>query len=192
MRNNIKQRITRLKSILDSVVSTDINGREYTLDKAIEKSVSRIISIAGNNGKLILIGNGASASIASHIAVDFWKNAGIPAVSFNDAALLTCISNDYGYEHVFEKPVEMFAKKKDLLVAISSSGKSENIIKAVNAAKAKGVVVLTLSGFKKDNPLRSLGDINFYVPVNEYGYVEVMHHFICHCFVDIISKKKNG
>jgi D-sedoheptulose 7-phosphate isomerase len=192
MRDKIKERIARLKNMLDYVVSTDADANEYELDEAIEKALSHIMSIADNKGKLMLIGNGASASIASHIAVDFWKNAEIPAISFNDSALLTCIGNDYGYENVFKKPIEKFAEKKDLLIAISSSGKSENIIKAVKAAKNKGAIVLTLSGFKKDNPLRKLGVVNFYVPVNEYGYVEVIHHFICHCLVDMLSKEKNG
>ena len=108
------------------------------------------------------------------------------AIAFNDAALLTCISNDFGYRHVFEKPIEMFAQKGDVLVAISSSGQSENILRAVEAAKKRGCEVLTLSGFAADNPLRGKGSLNFYVSSNSYGHVEVVHHAICHCILDTI------
>ena len=105
-------------------------------------------------------------------------------MAFNDAALLTCISNDFGYDNVFAKPIEMFARAGDILVAISSSGKSENIIKATRMALSKKCKVISLSGFNKNNPLRSLGDVNFYVPSCSYGQVEVMHHSICHCMLD--------
>ena len=192
MKDIVNTKIDTLKAVLDFIISTCADGKEYKFDAAIRDSVSMISSVSAANGKVMLIGNGASASIASHIAVDFWKNACIRAMSFNDPALLTCISNDYGYEHVFEKPVDVFSEKKDLLIAISSSGQSKNILSAVKTAKEKGIKVITLSGFKKDNPLRNLGDINFYAPASEYGYVEVTHHFICHCMVDILSKEKNG
>jgi D-sedoheptulose 7-phosphate isomerase len=86
----------------------------------------------------------------------------------------------------------MFADRGDILVAISSSGKSENIIKGVNSAKSKECSVITLSGFKEDNPLSAAGDFNFYVPAQEYGPVEVIHHSICHCILDAISNHKDG
>ena len=140
--------------------------------------------------KMIFIGNGASAAIASHMSTDFWKNGGIRAIAFNDASLLTCISNDFGTPHLFEKPIEMFADEADVLFAISSSGRSENILTGVQAARSAGGHVITLSGFRPDNPLSSLGDLNFYVPVQEYGPVEITHHSICHCILDTIIKKK--
>ncbi|MFA5100157.1 MAG: SIS domain-containing protein, partial [Candidatus Omnitrophota bacterium] len=127
-----------------------------------------------------------SASISSHMAADFWKNGGIKAVAFNDAVLLSCVSNDFGYKHVFEKPVGMFAEARDILIAISSSGKSENILAAVQMARKRGCKVITLSGFAENNPLRSSGDVNFYVPYSAYGPVEVVHHSICHCILDTI------
>ena len=140
--------------------------------------------------KIIFIGNGASASIASHQGVDFWKSGGMRAISFNDAALLTCVGNDYGYEYVFAKPLEMFAEKGDVLIAISSSGKSENIIRAVKKAVTKNCKVITLSGFKKANILSRLGDLNFYVPVQKYSHVEIIHHSIFHYILDIIIETK--
>ena len=141
---------------------------------------------------MILIGNGGSASIASHIATDFLKNAEIPALAFNDSSLITCLSNDLGYEYVFQKPLEMLAKKGDILFSISSSGKSENILNAVKEAKSKGCFLITCSGFNKKNPLRKLGDINFYIPSYAYGYVEIAHLVICHSVVDKIIEKVNS
>lgn len=190
MKKDISKHFEKLKDLFDNTVSTGRKGAVYQLDEAIKKSIKIIIEQTRLGRKLIFIGNGASASIASHQAVDFWKNAGIPAVSFNDAAGLTCISNDFGYEYVFAKPIEMFAKEGDILIAISSSGESQNIIKATEKAKEKKCTAITLSGFKESNRLRKLGDLNFYVPVEQYGFVEVIHHAICHCISDSIIKYK--
>jgi len=186
----IKGYFDNLKDLFGKVAVTNSKGKTYKLERAIDISIQMIINKAESGGKLLFIGNGASAAISSHMATDFWKTAGIRALAFNDSSLLTCIGNDYGYKHVFEKPVEMFAEERDVLIAISSSGKSENILRAVNAAKKKGLTILTLSGFSKSNPLRKLGDINFYVPALRYGLVEPAHHAICHCLVDSIIRKK--
>lgn len=132
----------------------------------------------------MFIGNGGSASIASHMAIDFWKNSGIKAVSFNDSSQLTCLSNDFGYEYVFEKPIEMFAENGDVLIAISSSGRSRNILRGVKAARRKRCRIITMSGFKKNNPLRKIGDLNYYAPSDSYGFVEIIHGAICHLFAD--------
>jgi D-sedoheptulose 7-phosphate isomerase len=124
------------------------------------------------------------------MATDYWKNGSMRAIAFNDASLLTCLSNDCGYENVFGKPVEMFADEGDILVAISSSGKSENILNGVRAARKMGAYVVTLSGFKSDNPLRSMGDYNFFVPGGEYGPVEIIHLSITHCILDSVLDLK--
>jgi D-sedoheptulose 7-phosphate isomerase len=134
----------------------------------------------------MFIGNGGSAAIASHQAVDFWKNGGVRAIAFNDTSLLTCIGNDYGFAQVFEKPVEMFADAGDVLIAISSSGRSENILRGARAARERGCHVVTLSGFAADNPLRALGHLNFYAPGQGYGLVEITHLSICHAICDAI------
>ena len=142
-------------------------------------------------GKIIFIGNGASASISSHMAVDFWKNARIKAMAFNDAVLLTCISNDFGYDQVFARPIDVFAHPGDILFAISSSGSSRNIIEAVRAARRRKVKIITFSGFLQNNPLSKLGDLNFYVPASRYGLVEVIHHSLCHYILNLLSDSKN-
>ena len=183
-----------VKQLLDEIRVTDKDGKVFAYDDGIEKAINMILQKSEAGSKLMFIGNGASASISSHIATDFWRNVGIRAIAFNDASGLTCIANDFGYQHVFEKPIEMFANPGDILIAISSSGKSKNILCAVETARGKGIKIITLSGFDSNNPLSQLGDINFYVPSPKYGQVEVMHHFICHSFIDVIiaHKAKNG
>ena len=180
-----------LKSFINDIIATDGTGNNLDFYQGLEKVARFIIEHGAKGKKLMFIGNGASAAISSHMSTDFCKNAGIRAMAFNDGALLTCMGNDFGYEHVFEKPIEMLANREDILVAISSSGQSENILLGVHAARRKECRVLTLSGFKADNPLRSMGDYNFYVPAAEYAFVEVLHHSICHCILNcIISKTK--
>jgi len=190
MKRYAKTYYENLIEYLNSVVSSDRKGNLTDFNKSIEDTCKQILLCSKSGGKLIFIGNGASAAISSHMSTDFWKNGGIRAVAFNDSSLLTCISNDYGYEYVFEKPIEMFAGKGDILIAISSSGRSENILRGVKVAKGKGCHIITLSGFDSYNPLFRLGDINFYVPSNSYGPVEIIHHSICHCILDTIMQFK--
>jgi D-sedoheptulose 7-phosphate isomerase len=191
MDNKINAYFKILRDLTQDMTATNKTGKSLGFSGGLEKAISLITACARRGGKMIFIGNGASASISSHMAADFWKNGKMRAISFNDAALLTCVSNDFGYSQVFEKPIEMFANPGDVIVAISSSGKSENIIRGVDMALSKGCDVITLSGFKKDNPLRALGGINFYVPYSSYGPVEVLHHSICHCMLDTIVSRAN-
>jgi len=175
-------------ALANSVKVINEHGDSLDFYESIEKVCNLAESQTFMGNKMIFIGNGGSAAIASHMAIDFWKNGNIKALAFNDSSLLTCIGNDFGYKHVFEKPIEMFAEKGDVLFAISSSGRSENILRGVRAARLKECPVVTLSGFKDDNPLRSLGDFNFYVPSEEYGPVEVTHQYICHCILDVLIR----
>lgn len=178
-----------LRRLTKNIAVTDKAKKDLGLRLGLTKAVNLITACGQHDGKLMFIGNGASASISSHMATDFWKNGKIKAISYNDAAMLTCISNDFGYSFVFEKPISVFADSGDILFAISSSGNSENILRGAKTAQKKNALVVTLSGFKENNPLRKLGNLNFYVPSKEYGYVEVMHHSICHCLLDLIIKK---
>ena len=154
---------------------------QAAVDWAIEQA--RATHAAGN--KLMFIGNGGSAAIASHMAIDYSKNGNLRSQAFNDGSALTCLGNDLGYEQVFAKQIELHGREGDLLIAISSSGCSANILNGVEAARASGCRVLTLSGFGADNPLRRLGDVNFYVPSGEYGFVELTHLALCHCILDL-------
>ena len=175
-----------LGEMLGRVEASDRAGAVVAYDEAMRRAVDLVRSQTAAGRKVIFVGNGGSAAIASHQAVDYWKNGGMRAVAFNDSSLLTCVANDFGYSHVFEKPVAMFADPGDVLIAISSSGRSENILRAVAAGEHAGCRVVALSGFRPDNPLRHRGELNFYVPSDSYGYVEITHLAICHCIVDTI------
>jgi D-sedoheptulose 7-phosphate isomerase len=142
-----------------------------------------------NGGKIIFVGNGGSAAMASHLSVDLTKAAGIRAINFNEADLLTCFANDYGYEHWVARALEAYADKNDLVILISSSGRSPNIINGVAQARRMALPVITLSGFDSDNPLRELGDVNFWCDSKQYNIVEMTHHvwlvaiadYVIHC-----------
>src|SRR5262249_25920139 len=132
------------------------------------------------------IGNGGSAAIASHMAADYSKNGHIRALALNDSSMLTCLGNDLGYDRVFAQQIELHARHGDLLMAISSSGRSPTIISAVDAAATAGCGVIRFSGFDPDNPLRTKGDINFYIASDRYGFVEIAHLTICHAILDFL------
>lgn len=190
MREFAQSYYNKLATHFHSIRVTDGQGDILDFFDGIERVCNLIISKKESGHKLMFIGNGASAAMSSHMSTDFWKNGGIKAVAFNDISLLTCIGNDYGYKHIFEKPIEMFANEGDILVAISSSGRSENVIRGTASAKSKGCSIVTLSGFDGENPLSSLGDFNFYVRDRSYGPVEIIHHSICHCILDAIIHNK--
>lgn len=164
-------------------------NESIAIDDAFFRIVEAVTKARANGNKLIFIGNGGSATVASHMAEDFSKVAGVRALAFNDGALLTCLANDYSFEEVFEKTVEIYADRGDILFAISSSGKSKNILRGAAAAAKKDCFVVTLSGFDKDNPLSSLGDINIHTPSRSYGVIESTHSIIIHYLLDYVSGK---
>jgi len=175
-----------LINILNESIVTNSEQRNISFEKGIEEIIKCINNISSK--KVIAIGNGGSAAIASHLANDLFKTDNIKAMCFSDYSYTTCMANDFGYEYVYEKGIEMFADQGDILIAISSSGNSENIIRATNKAKEKGCKTITLSGFKEDNKLRELGDINIYIPKEHYGYVELCHQIILHMITDTIGE----
>jgi D-sedoheptulose 7-phosphate isomerase len=187
MSNLSEKYYENLSALIRSIQVSNQDGQEMNFHQGIEWTCNLILAQAKEGRKLIFIGNGGSAAISSHLATDFWKTGGIKALAFNDSSLLTCIGNDYGYEHVFAKPISMFADPGDILMAISSSGQSPNILNGVKAAREKNCQVITFSGFHPHSPLRSLGNLNYYVPAEAYGPVEILHHSICHCILDILQ-----
>lgn len=161
-------------TLLDkNTVNYEIMSNIFYKQKDLHKSV-------------FFIGNGGSAGIATHMTADFLKNGGIRTISMLQPATITCLGNDYGYEFIFSKQLEIMAEPGDLLVAISSSGNSPNIVNAAKTAKEKGCQVMTFTGFKPDNKLRQLGNINVYVPSISYGHVESIHNMILQQVVDDI------
>jgi D-sedoheptulose 7-phosphate isomerase len=149
------------------------------------QSVQNFITHFGlDKARLFFIGNGGSAAIASHLATDAQKNGRFPTFGPGDCSLMSCYGNDYGFDHVYSEQIERHGQLGDVLFAISSSGMSENILRAVDCAKKKMMNVVTLSGFGEGNFLRSKGQVNFYVPSNEYGTVEISHLAILHSILD--------
>lgn len=142
--------------------------------------------------KIIVVGNGGSSAIASHVAVDLTKAAGVRALTFNDADLITCFGNDYGYEHWVARAVEFYTDPGDVGVFISSSGRSPNILNGAKRAAELGVTVVTLSGFDSDNPLRSLGALNLWVNSRNYNVVETTHQSWLVSAVDRITFGEAG
>ena len=176
--------LEQLQEAQKKIAVTGGSGEPVSMETASAQINKLLSEVAAKGKKIIFIGNGGSAAISSHMAVDFWKNGEVEAVAFNDASLLTCISNDYSYEEVFAKPVEKFAKAGDLFVPISSSGKSKNILRGTEAARAVGCRVVSFSGFQPVNPLRKMGELNFYVPSTSYGVVESLHLAILHALLE--------
>ncbi len=175
---------TVLQQKVDQAQYTDAAGQVIASGDALEHVLSAFRRAHEAGGRMLLIGNGGSAAIASHQAFDYWKNGKMRAMSFNDSSLLTGGANDFGYEHAFEETLKMHARKEDVLVAISSSGQSKNIINAATAARQMGLMVVTMSAFKSDNPLRSCGDVNVYLATDIYGHAELGHETILHTILD--------
>jgi D-sedoheptulose 7-phosphate isomerase len=176
MKNNFFEKFNEL--LLKAINSIDNNLLVQAAD--LFKEVKK------NGKKIIVVGNGGSAAIASHVAVDLTKAAGCRAITFNEADLLTCFANDYGYENWVEKAFNFYADKGDVVILISSSGTSKNIINGANWAKKNGLKVITLSGFNSDNPLRTIGDINLWLDSKGYNIVEMTHHIWLVAIVDYI------
>lgn len=177
--------------IVDCIV-TNLDGTKMPLEQGAEIALRMFERVKSRERKIMLVGNGGSAAVASHEALDFWNAGKIRAMSFSDSSQLTCLSNDYGYENVYSRAVEMFADPGDLLIGISSSGKSINILNAVEAARAKECSVVTFSGFATDNPLRTVGDLNFYLQSTSYGHVEVGHLSLIHYLTDMVKMGRGG
>ena len=181
----VKAYMKTLENVVTSALVTDRSGGALGVEDAVRQSGKQMRAAHDNGNRLFFIGNGGSAGISSHMATDYSKNGGMRASALTDGSTITCLANDYGYEHVFEKQLEWHARPGDILIAISSSGRSKNILNAVKAARECGCVVYTFSGFTSDNPLRAMGDLNFYLANKEYGFVEVGHLAILHTVLDI-------
>ena len=165
------------------------------LDKKIISQIVKIKKILINNSKknkVLIFGNGGNAAISSHVSVDLTKNAGIKCVNFNEADLITCFANDYGYENWIDQAVKFYARKNDTLILVSVSGNSPNVVKAAKNAKKHGIkYVITFTGSKnKNNKLKKSGDINIWIDSKSYNMVENCHQFILLLLVDAIIKEK--
>jgi D-sedoheptulose 7-phosphate isomerase len=176
--------VSELNACLGSLSVWDDAGETIDPDLGFSRLREATLRLRKAGNMVYFIGNGASAAMASHISADLAKNAYLHTRVFTDLSLLTALANDLCYEEVFAEPLRRFLKKGDMLVAISSSGRSANIIRAAREAGNLGGIVVTLSAMKPDNPLRTLGTYNFYVPADTYGLAETSHAAILHFWVD--------
>ena len=167
------------------LISPDIE----TISK-LEKIKKLFLSVKKNQKKLIIIGNGGSAGIASHFSVDMTKNGKIRCINFNESSLITCLTNDFSYDKVFSKAIDYYGDKGDILIAISSSGTSPNILNACNQAKIKKFSkIITFSGFPKKSKLKKIGDVNLLVNSQSYNFIENVHQIWLLLLVDLIIGK---
>jgi D-sedoheptulose 7-phosphate isomerase len=184
-----KQHVEDLRSLLSGLSCADRGGEALAPDEAFARWRDWAVSCREARRTIYLIGNGASASMASHFAADLAKNAHLHTEVFSDLSLVTAIANDMGYDQVFSEPLSRRAAEGDMLVAISSSGQSRNILGAVEVATERRLTVVTLSGMAPDNPLRMAGDLNFHVAATTYGHVETAHATILHHWMDMLERR---
>jgi len=156
--------------------------------KKLKKLTNLIHQQSKFNRRIIIAGNGGSASIAAHICVDFCKELSLKAINFNEANLITCFANDYGYENWLKKTLEKYNQKNDLLILISSSGSSKNILNAAKYANKKKIKLVTFSGFSKGNKLKKLGLLNLWCNSSSYNFVEMTHYIWLVSVVDFLKK----
>ena len=149
-----------------------------------------LLSVSKKNGKILIFGNGGSAAISSHVSVDLTKNANIRTVNFNESDLITCFSNDYGYDRWVEKSIDFYADRKDAVILISSSGKSMNMINACKAAKRKKIKVISLTGHSQNNPLSKLSNISLWINSKAYNFIENIHQIWLLSICDLIIGKR--
>ena len=174
-----------LKSYL-SDLSDQLKSSGEAIDKLIQVR-DLLLEINNSDKKTLIFGNGGSAAMASHFSVDLTKNAKLRCVNYNEADLITCFANDYGFEHWVEKAVDFYGDAGDLLIVVSSSGSSENMLNGIKAARKSNFrAVVTFSGFTKDNPLQQLGDINLWVESKAYNFIENIHQIWLLAVVDLI------
>ncbi len=171
-----------------------INTIDKNLSKIHVEDFSKLLKLLNTvkkkNKKVIFAGNGGSAAMSSHSSVDFTKACEIRSINFNEADLITCFANDYGYENWIKEALNFYADKDDLVVLFSSSGKSKNIVNAAEYCKKNKINLVTFTGFSRNNPVKKLGRLNFWVNSKSYNIVEMTHHIWILMAVDYLSKSK--
>ena len=178
-----------LTECLNNLLVSDDKAQSLETEAGFKSLCAISQTVKDNSGTIFLVGNGASASMASHVAADLAKNAHIRTEVFSDLALITAVANDISYDEVFAEPLRRRMQPGDMLVAISSSGNSPNVVNAVVAARKIGGHVVTLSAMDPGNAIKGMGDLNFYLPGNTYGLAETGHAAVLHHWIDLIVAK---
>lgn len=164
--------------------------RQLAFGKDIYEPIKRFRDLAAatrdKGGKMMFAGNGASASLSEHGAVDFTKQGGVRSITFHDPNLITCFANDYGYDNWMAKAIEHHAKPEDAVVLISVSGTSPSVVNAAKYARSASLPVVSFSGRDATNPLKELSDISLYVPSHAYNVVESIHGIWLTATIDLL------
>ena len=192
MKNYTKDYFAAIKNGLDAMIATDKEGAVLGHDEALEAWADKCEELKKEKGIFFFCGNGASATMAEHMSHDCFQNADFLTETCSETSHITAISNDVSYEDVFSYRISKMLGEKDVLITISSSGNSPNVVKAIKTARELGVFIVTVSGKKEDNQSRQMGDLNFYVPLETYGMVESAHAVLLHCWLDMYLDKYMG
>ena len=192
MNTNFLDYVNDMADILRNTVITDNKGNVLPQEEGMETLIDKCNAIAAAKGLFFFCGNGASATMAEHLSHDCFQNAGFLTMTCSETSHITAISNDIAYAEVFAYRINRVLCAADMLITISSSGNSPNIIRAVETAREKGAFITTFSGMKPDNKSRGMGDINIYAPAKTYGMVESAHATLLHCWLDLYLDKYMG
>jgi D-sedoheptulose 7-phosphate isomerase len=188
---SFKDYVTSIESSLKKMQVTDNQKQPIEKEEGLSHWCHLTHQVKQSNATMYFVGNGASAMMAGHMAADASKNGGFRSLAFNDAALMTAVSNDIAYQECFAMPLNRFADQDDVLVTISSSGNSPNVIRAIEVARNLNLTTITLSGMKADNRSRQMGNLNFYIPADTYGVIESTHQVLLHCWLDKYMQECN-
>jgi len=181
------QHLEEFRNVLSKTKISIKNNQVHSFELGLDLIVEKLMQIREEKRNLYVVGNGGSAGIAAHAVTDFANVCKIKASTLHESSLLTCMANDYGYENALARMLDLVINPGDVLIAISSSGKSANIVNATARAKSKGAYSITLTGFASSNPVREAGDLSIWVDSNDYGLIEVGHQFILHHISDRIG-----
>lgn len=186
----------RVGQFSDVLLATEFRPIDATSNIEVESGVlaicKKLLEARNANKNIYIVGNGGSAGVAAHAVTDLFNVAKLKATTLHESSLLTCMANDFGYENAVARMLGQLLNPADIVIVISSSGNSMNMRNAANISRQKGAFVLTLSGFKADNPLRQLGDLNIWLPSTDYGFVEIGHQFILHNIADRFNSSLLG
>lgn len=162
----------------------DINKLQLEISKITEDIKNNLGDFINNHKEIIIIGNGGSNSIASHISQDYTKVLDKKSYSFSDPSRLTCYINDYGSDNAYVEFLDDFVEKDTLVILISSSGNSMNIINAAKYCEYNDITYLALTGFNKNNKLNNMNSsFKYYVDSDDYGIVECTHQILLHSII---------
>ncbi|WP_428324955.1 D-sedoheptulose-7-phosphate isomerase [Nitrosopumilus sp.] len=185
----------KIEKLFDDSINTISKSKK--LKKEISESANIISKCLEKNGKIIAFGNGGSAADSQHFVAEFIgrfqkERKSMPAISFTtDTSIITAIGNDYGFEKIFERQSESLVRKNDVVVAISTSGKSKNVVNGVKIAKRKGAKIICLTG-NTSKILSNLSDVEIAIPSKSTPRIQEVHrlilHFICEIVEDNFSK----